>query len=91
MTKSSGNGSIENAPEVVQTPLPMADGEESAPTSFPTVTKDAIRQAFEQGKYPYDTKMSKREYESKKAKLQAELLKVQIMGAGNRREIRAPF
>ncbi|MEM7722728.1 MAG: polyphosphate kinase 2 [Pseudomonadota bacterium] len=36
-----------------------------------------IRAAFETGKYPYDTKMSRRAYETQKAKLQAELLKVQ--------------
>lgn len=36
-----------------------------------------IRQAFETGTYPYDTKISRRSYEAQKAKLQAELLKVQ--------------
>ncbi len=36
-----------------------------------------IRQAFESGKYPYDQKLSRRSYETQKAKLQAELLKVQ--------------
>ena len=38
---------------------------------------DAIRQAFESGKYPYETKMRKQPYEQHKAELQAELLKVQ--------------
>lgn len=33
--------------------------------------------AFEAGKYPYDKKLSKRSYETQKAKIQAELLKVQ--------------
>ena len=33
--------------------------------------------SFEAGVYPYDEKLSKREYEAKKAQLQAELLKVQ--------------
>ncbi|MHA6324910.1 polyphosphate kinase 2 [Roseivivax sp. CAU 1753] len=34
--------------------------------------------AFEQGGYPYTTRMSRRAYEREKARLQAELLKVQI-------------
>ncbi|WP_439139655.1 polyphosphate kinase 2 [Roseicyclus sp.] len=36
-----------------------------------------IRRAFETGAYPYTTKLSRRSYEAQKAKLQAELLKVQ--------------
>jgi polyphosphate kinase 2 len=36
-----------------------------------------IREAFETGTYPYDTRLSRRSYEAQKAKLQAELLKVQ--------------
>jgi len=46
--------------------------------SFPTVTTDSIRQAFETGEYPYTKSMSRRVYEARKAKLQAELLKVQL-------------
>lgn len=38
----------------------------------------SIRDAFENGTYPYATRMSRRSYEVKKAKLQAELLKVQL-------------
>lgn len=38
----------------------------------------AARRAFEQGAYPYDTRMDRAEYEALKAKLQAELLKVQL-------------
>jgi len=48
-----------------------------APSEFPKVSPDKIRQAFETGEYPYEQKMGKKEYESEKAKLQAELLKVQ--------------
>jgi polyphosphate kinase 2 len=40
-------------------------------------TPGEIRQAFETGTYPYDTRLSRRSYEARKAKLQAELLKVQ--------------
>ena len=47
-------------------------------TTFPTVTPDAIRQAFESGRYPYEDKLKRAEYEAEKAKLQAELLKVQL-------------
>jgi polyphosphate kinase 2 len=39
---------------------------------------DEIRRAFESGTYPYRTKISRRAYEQEKARLQAELLKVQL-------------
>ncbi len=45
--------------------------------AYPNVTRDKIRETFENGKYPYHSKMKKAEYERQKAKLQAELLKVQ--------------
>ena len=41
-------------------------------------TADALRQSFENGEYPYDKRLSRRSYETQKAKLQAELLKVQL-------------
>ena len=44
---------------------------------FPSVTADLIRQTFENGEYPYEGKLDRRDYEREKAKLQAELLKVQ--------------
>jgi polyphosphate kinase 2 len=50
----------------------------SARNVLPKITPDSIREAFETGKYPYKTKMSRKKYESEKAKLQAELLKVQL-------------
>ena len=40
-------------------------------------TSDEIRRAFETGEYPYETKISRLAYERDKARLQAELLKVQ--------------
>lgn len=40
--------------------------------------KDKIRRAFELGKYPYTKKLSRKIYETEKAKIQAELLKVQL-------------
>ncbi|MFA7429348.1 MAG: polyphosphate kinase 2 [Rhodospirillaceae bacterium] len=39
---------------------------------------ESIGQAFESGAYPYKTRMPRAEYERKKARLQAELLKVQL-------------
>lgn len=49
------------------------------PNVFPELhyDEDAIRHAFESGEYPYDTKLTKKVYEAKKAELQIELLKVQ--------------
>jgi len=44
---------------------------------FPNVTPDAIRHGFESGTYPYAEKLGRRDYETEKARLQAELLKVQ--------------
>ena len=41
-------------------------------------TPDQIRKAFETGTYPYRTKLGRRAYETTKAQLQAELLKVQL-------------
>ena len=37
-----------------------------------------LRREFEAGEYPYDRKMGRRSYERQKARLQAELLKVQL-------------
>ena len=49
----------------------------AGPRKFP-VTEQAIAQVFESGRYPYARPMARRTYEAEKAKLQAELLKVQI-------------
>ncbi len=51
---------------------------EVTPPQPATPSRDDIRRSFENGQYPYDTKLSKRSYEDRKAKLQAELLKVQL-------------
>ncbi|WP_417727299.1 polyphosphate kinase 2 [Roseovarius sp.] len=51
------------------------------PTAQPVVAANdptASRQIFENGEYPYDTRMGRRSYEAQKAHLQAELLKVQL-------------
>ncbi|WP_424940354.1 polyphosphate kinase 2 [Aliiroseovarius sp. S253] len=54
-----------------------ADAPKAEPKPFPKVSADQIRETFENGKYPYDTKLGRKEYEAEKARLQAELLKVQ--------------
>ena len=53
------------------TPAP-ADNSSAAPSP------DEVRRAFESGRYPYKDRMGRRVYESTKAELQAELLKVQL-------------
>jgi len=70
--------SIETPLEDVRTGAEGARKPISAKNILPKVTPDNIREAFETGKYPYDTKMSRKRYENQKAKLQAELLKVQL-------------
>jgi polyphosphate kinase 2 len=59
-------------------PQPTGALEEVPPTAQKAVTADDVRRAFESGKYPYHTRLSRRAYEAEKAALQAELLKVQL-------------
>ncbi len=54
------------------------DADRSAAAVEAGPTPEAIRRAFETGRYPYRHKMARRAYEAEKAKLQAELLKVQL-------------
>ena len=46
----------------------------------PAPTREDVRRAFESGRYPYRRKLGREAYEEEKAKLQAELLKVQLWG-----------
>ncbi len=58
---------------------PEGEGfEQVGPRAFPKADADQIRQAFESGRYPYARPMGRIAYEAEKARLQAELLKVQI-------------
>jgi polyphosphate kinase 2 len=77
------------AAEVIAAPAPVAapvteagpieDGViPKGPRSFPAMDANAIREAFESGRYPYARPMGRATYEAEKARLQAELLKVQI-------------
>lgn len=68
-------------PEPVPAAAPDAAPEHARAAIRPThanPTPAEIRRAFETGEYPYETKMSRRTYERQKARLQAELLKVQL-------------
>lgn len=64
----------EPMPEVSSPPVPEAGG----PKRFPAVSESGLRKAFESGRYPYARLMGRAAYEAEKARLQAELLKVQI-------------
>lgn len=57
--------------EVSQTPTP-------APHAPASAMAEQVREAFESGRYPYAHRLGRAAYEAEKAKLQAELLKVQI-------------
>ncbi|WP_417269951.1 polyphosphate kinase 2 [Celeribacter sp.] len=57
---------------------PTPETETAGPTEFPTVTGDKVARAFEAGVYPYEDKMSRKDYEAQKVALQAELLKAQL-------------
>ncbi|MDH3669338.1 MAG: polyphosphate kinase 2 [Paracoccaceae bacterium] len=76
MTDAAGPGPMEPAA------TPEADAPVEPPHK-PTIAEmrhdsEAIRHAFESGEYPYKSKLRRAEYERRKARLQAELLKVQL-------------
>jgi polyphosphate kinase len=64
-----------SAAAMAEPPRASASGE---PRQFPTIDPDRIREAFETGHFPYPRRLTRRPYEEDKAKLQAELLKVQL-------------
>jgi len=63
------NGTTDHQPEA--TP-PTPDAADAKPSL------DSIAHVFESGEFPYQTKLSRGDYERQKAELQAELLKVQL-------------
>ncbi len=73
--KAPAKPAVEPAPEKAAEPSTEVIQESLG--SFPVVNRENIKEYFESGKYPYDKKMKKKAYEAEKAKLQAELLKVQ--------------
>ena len=74
--------------ETAPAAAPAPDAAAAAPAALATPaagrsrprapSAEEVRHAFESGEYPYATKMSRRSYEAQKARLQAELLKVQL-------------
>lgn len=71
----------ETSPPVVEAHADAADTASSEPSAHTLAElrhdPDTIRRLFETGEYPYKTKISTKDYESHKAELQVELLKVQ--------------
>jgi len=71
-------------PAIAQAPEPEAlpEAADQSPRvvhHLPTIsTPEQIRASFESGRYPYPRRMGRVPYEAEKARLQAELLKVQI-------------
>ncbi|WP_417808923.1 polyphosphate kinase 2 [Thioclava sp.] len=57
--------------------IAAGDQAKKGPQRFPRVDPNAVRLAFETGKYPYRSKLKRAQYEHEKAQIQAELLKVQ--------------
>ncbi len=64
----------ETAPKNAETAVPDTVAAQTNKAS----SAEEVRRAFETGEYPYETKLGRRSYEAQKAKLQAELLKVQL-------------
>jgi polyphosphate kinase 2 len=81
----NGAPAAEAAPQPAPKPAPRPEAKPAAPAAQAPAraqarppSPDVIRRAFETGEYPYRTEVSRRAYEAEKAKLQAELLKVQL-------------
>lgn len=79
---SAGNGCASKASPVSKADLSKLDG--STPTrpnpphsQLLRHDPEAVRRSFENGDYPYSTRMRRSAYEARKASLQAELLKAQ--------------
>ena len=62
--------------DVAEAQEPVKPAKAKTPPTTPS--REDVRRAFETGRYPYRTKMGRRQYEAEKAQLQAELLKVQL-------------
>ncbi|UWQ84782.1 polyphosphate kinase 2 [Leisingera caerulea] len=66
------------AEKIVNSAAGTATLQEPVPAAPRAPSAEDIRRAFESGEYPYPRKMARRAYEAEKARLQAELLKVQL-------------
>lgn len=78
MTGGSPPDSPPETPSGANGALPPGGATPPRPTRRSAPSLEEVRRAFESGDYPYDTRLSRRSYETKKARLQAELLKVQL-------------
>jgi polyphosphate kinase 2 len=87
LPRSVADGAQDNQKETAMTAPAATDAQadtvetsqpNGADKGFPTVTTDDIRHAFETGEYPYSDKLPRKAYETEKARIQAELLKVQL-------------
>lgn len=76
-----------NTAEGIKAPITAANGADAAQQNVPAQqgrkrksapTTEELRATFESTRYPYPHKMARKPYETEKALLQAELLKVQI-------------
>jgi polyphosphate kinase 2 len=67
-------GRMDDSQAIATTTATVVEG--GGPTTFPAASP--LHQAFESGRYPYARLMGRAAYEAEKARLQAELLKVQI-------------
>ncbi len=67
-----------STPPTATPPPQQVDEALTGPRHFPAADENAIREAFETGAYPYARLLGRMTYEAEKAKLQAELLKLQI-------------
>ncbi|WP_411352568.1 polyphosphate kinase 2 [Leisingera aquaemixtae] len=66
------------AEKIVKSAAGTATLQKPVPAAPRAPSAEDIRRAFESGEYPYPRKMARRAYEAEKARLQAELLKVQL-------------
>ena len=84
MTDARAAQRSNSAKKPAETPKPEAEAEVTAtPEELVSEMRkepgaEAVRHAFESGEYPYEDKLGRRSYEAQKARLQAELLKVQL-------------
>ncbi len=67
------SGILEPAPEPAEELAPAAHPDQLPPKA----AQETIRNVFETGRYPYPYRLARKLYEAEKARLQAELLKVQ--------------
>ncbi|MDT8438980.1 MAG: polyphosphate kinase 2 [Wenzhouxiangellaceae bacterium] len=64
--------------ETAANSAPSSANAQEEVSRFPTIDRQQLVKSFDSGRYPYRRKIGRRAYEAEKAKLQAELLKVQL-------------